>query len=243
MKIGIIIPDLHYPIHDKKYLKTLFALTKDVNPDYLIYLGDCFDAYGISQFARRDGIDMEIGVWQTHKEILGFKEVIYDPLKAMCKKGTEIYWTGGNHDEQRTREAIEQFPDRKQLLDLQTNFPDAKICQYNESIKIGKVFFTHGVYTNDAHAKKHTIAFEGNVVYGHTHTAQEYIKSTHGNNGTHGGFSMGCGCNNNPEYMKNRPNSWVQMIGVIYFHDDGNFNLYKIFINKGKAIFNNKLYK
>ena len=243
MKRGIIIPDLHYPVHDKKYLKTLFAITKDVKPDYLIYLGDCFDAYGISKYAKQDGLDIEEGVWETHKEILGFKKEIYNPMKKLAKRGAQIKWTGGNHDEQRTREAILDLPSRAELLDLHKFFPDAEICQYNEAIKIGKLYFTHGIYTNDAHAKKHTIAFEGNVCYAHVHTAQEYIKQTYGDGSAHGGFAMGCGCNKNPDYMKNKPNSWVHIIGLVEFQDNGDYNLYKIFINKGKAILNGKLYK
>lgn len=243
MKKGIIIPDLHYPVHDKKYLKTLFAITEDVKPDYLIYLGDCFDAYGISRHAKQDGLDIEEGVWETYKEILGFKKDIYEPMKKLAKKGVQIKWTGGNHDEQRTREAIEALPSRAELLDLKLHFPDADICQYNESIRIGKVQFTHGIYTNDAHAKKSTLNFEDNIVYGHTHTSQEYTKVTMGEHDVHAGISMGCGCNKNPDYMKNKPNSWVHMIGVIYFWPNGNFNLYKVIVLGGKAIFNDKFYK
>jgi len=242
MKTGIIIPDLHYPYHDKKYLKVLKALVKDIDPNYLIYLGDCFDAYGISQFAKKDGVDKEDGVYMTHKEMKGFQKDIYDPIKALAKKA-DIYWTGGNHDEQRTREAVLENPDRAPLIDMNMMFPDANICEYNKSIKIGKAVFTHGVYTNDAHAKKTTINFEDNVIYGHTHDSQEYTKVTMGDNDVHAGISMGCGCNKNPDYMKNRPNSWVHLIGVIYFQPNGNFNLYKVLVFDGKAIFNNKLYK
>ena len=43
--------------------------------------------------------------------------------------------------------------------------------------------------------------------------------------------------------MKNKPNSWVHIIGLVEFQDNGDYNLYKIFINKGKAILNGKLYK
>ena len=177
----------------------------------------------------------------THKEMVGFKKDIYDPMKELAPKA-KIKWTGGNHDEQRTREAIEENPDRAHLISIPKMFPDADLCEYNQHIKIGKVYFTHGVYVNDAHAKKTTTNFEDNVIYGHTHDSQEYTKITLGND-VHAGVSMGCGCNVNPDYMKNRPNSWVHIVGVIYWLPNGNYNLYKIMVFNGQAIFNGKLYK
>jgi len=167
IKVGVIIPDLHYPYNNKQYTKLLKKLVNDLKPNHLIYLGDCFDGYGISKYAKKDGLDEEQGVYDTHKEIIGFKEDIYDPLRELSHKNVEIHWAGGNHDLARTEEMIEKMPERAGLLDVRKLFPDANICSYNDFIHIGNAHFTHGIYHNDAHAKKHVTACEGNIFYGH----------------------------------------------------------------------------
>ena len=242
VKIGVAFGDLHVPYHNETFVRLLKELVGDLKPDYLIYGGDMFDAYGISRFAKKDGYDEEQGVYDTHKEMIQFRDEIHKPLKKLCKKNADVLWLGGNHDEQRTRESIIKIPDRERMLSISQMFPDVKLTEYNKLDNIGKANFTHGIYVNDAHAKKHVIACTSNIFYFHTHTTQEYTKTSLLGK-TFSGKGLGCGCDMNPEYMKNLPNSWIQTISVFYFFPDGSYNDYTIKVIKGKFYFNGKLYK
>lgn len=247
MKTVLILPDIHYPLHDKKCLKIVEQVAKDLKPEHIVYLGDCFNADGISKYTHKK---MERGIYETAREIEGFKKDIHLPLSVHTKK---VLWCGGNHDTQRISDLFAKLEERgeepeliehyKDVLSLDKRFPDIDICGYNEFHKIGKLYFTHGIYHNDAHAKKHALAYGKSVVYGHLHTFQSYTTTTMGSNQPHKATCVGCLCNKQMEYLKNRPTGWTHGFAVAYFHDNGDFNLYPVEIIKGKCVFNGKLYK
>lgn len=243
----LILPDIHCPYEDKKAVKVALKIARDLKPDILTYIGDCIDAEGISKYTVKTA---GRGVGEVIREIKYFRENIYDPFKKACKP-ERILWCGGNHDYQRIYDLIakmrakgeEDMADMfKEKLDLQKNFPDAEIVPWNESHKIGHLYLTHGTYHNDAHAKKHVTAYEDNVVYGHLHSIQTYTKVTKGSKQAHKATCLGCLCNTNPEYLKNKPNSWIHAVGIAYFFPNGNFNLYTIEIINGRCIWNGKIY-
>jgi predicted phosphodiesterase len=246
MYTALILPDIHYPYHDKQCLKIVEQVAKDLSPEYLVYLGDNFNADGISKYTHKE---MERGIYETADEIDGFKKDIHEPLSQYANR---ILWCGGNHDTQRISDLLQKLREKgeeprlikhyEDTLSLKSRFPDVKICEYNESHKIGKLHLTHGVYHNDAHAKKHAMAFGASVVYGHLHTFQSYTTTSRGTGQSHKATCIGCLCDLNPGYMKNRPSGWAHGFAVAYFQDNGNFNLYPIEIIKGQCIFNGKLY-
>lgn len=242
MEKALIIPDIHAPLEHKPTIKIAIKLARDLKPDYIVYLGDCFDATGISRW-RDKRVTEEDGVWATGQEIEYFKKNIYDPLKKASGKRVKILWCGGNHDEERTRLAIADTPDRKKILDIRKIFPDAKICEYGEYHKIGKLVFTHGDYHNDAHAKKHVLTYGSSVCYGHTHNIQSYTMIAKADKNPHKAQSMGCACNKNPEYIRSKSNAWQHALGVAYFQPNGNYNLYTVEVIRGEAMFNGKTYK
>jgi len=241
---ALIVPDLHCKDEHKPTVKIAMQLAEEFKPGYLVYLGDCFDATGISRFRDRRMTE-EDGVYCTADEINYFKKFIYDPLKEACKKKgkyPKILWCGGNHDEFRIREAIAHTPDRAKLLNIHKIFPDADICEYGDSHKIGKLYFTHGDYHNDAHAKKHVLIYGRSICYAHNHSIQSYTYISKGDRQPHKAQSMGCACNKNPDYIRNKNNAWQHALGFCYFRSTGEFNLYTIEIINNKAVFNGKLY-
>ena len=47
-----------------------------------------------------------------------------------------------------------------------------------ETHKVGKATFTHGLYTNQYHAKKMVDAWGESIVYGHTHDMMAILART-----------------------------------------------------------------
>jgi len=238
---ALVIPDIHYPFHDPKTVGIAIQLAKDIKPDKIILLGDCFDAKNLSKKFKDPNLTMEQGVYLTRKEMLGFREEVFLPL---WKAGgeCEVLWCGGNHDLTRTEEAIRDEPDRGELIDTRKMFPEAKICSYGEYHKVGKLLFTHGDYCNDAHAKKHVLMYGSPVIYGHTHTFQTYTSIAKSDSKPHMAISLGCACKKDPEYIKNKANAWVHAVGVCYFFKSGEFNFYPVQVINGRTIFNGIIY-
>jgi predicted phosphodiesterase len=238
LETAIVIPDLHVPYHSREVVNIAINLIKDTNPDHVILLGDCFDA---EYLGRWTASGVEEGIYKTIEEIDMFTKEVYEPIKKVAKKA-KLYWTGGNHDMQRIKEVIEELPDRAKQLNLKKMFPDIKMTEYNEWVKIGKMYFTHGVYTNSHHSKKTADMWQSNVMYGHVHDVQQYTKQTLVDKQPIISISLGSACSRNPGYMKNRPNNWVHALGIVYFQKCGQFTAYTPIIVDGKMVFNGKLY-
>lgn len=238
LETAIVIPDLHVPYHSKGVVEIAVQLIKDTKPDHIVLLGDCFDAEFLGRWTTST---VEQGIYRTLEEIEVFKREVYEPIRKAAKKA-QIYWTGGNHDMQRLKDVIEEMPDRAKQLDLQRMFPDVKMTEYNEWVKIGKMYFTHGVYTNIHHSKKTADMWQSNVMYGHVHDVQQYTKQTLVDKQPHITIALGSACSRNPAYMKNRPNNWVHALGVVYFQKGGHFTAYTPIIVEGKTVFNGKIY-
>lgn len=247
MKSALILPDIHYPHHDKKCIDIITQVAQSLKPDYLVYLGDGINADGISKYTHKK---MEKGIIEASKEIEGFVSEIHTQLSPHIKE--QIFYTGGNHCFQRIEDLLNKLEEKDEepevikfyedLLSFKKRMPEVKFCKWNEAIKIGKLYFTHGTYHNDAHAKKHALAFGASVVYGHLHSVTAYTATSRSSGQSNRATSLGCLCNLNPTYLKNRPTGWSQGFGVVYFHDNGDFNLYPVDIIKGKCIFNGVLY-
>lgn len=239
IEVALVIPDLHVPYQNKGVVNIAKQLAKDLLPDHLIYIGDCFDAEQLGRWTKKT---IEEGIYRTRWEIKKFKDEVYDPLRIACPQAT-VYWTGGNHDMQRIKDVLIEMPERKELLDLEAMFPDCKMTEYNQFVKIGKLYFTHGEYHGSNHAKKHVTEWSENVMYGHTHTVQTYLASTKGENKRRKATSIGAACDLNPAYMKNKAHAWIHALTVVYFQKNGNYNSYVIEIMNNRCVFNNKLYK
>ena len=244
METALIIPDIHAPFEHKPTIKIAMKLGAYLKPNYLVYLGDCFNANGISRFRDKRQTE-EDGVYETAKEIVYFNKKIYQPLQEKCKRGKTkplVYWCGGNHDEVRTRESIANTPERSYILDIRSIFSDAMICAYGDYHKIGKLIFTHGDYCNEFHAKKHLTTYLSSVVYGHTHAIQSYSLTGKADRNPHKALSMGCACEKTVPYIKTKNSSWQHALGVCYFDAKGNYNLYVVEIINNSCMFNGRTF-
>ena len=116
-KRALVIPDQHYPIHDKKAINVVLKAIEIVKPTMFINLGDVGEWETVSawRWKRKKKppleyqlpfIDKEIK--KVNKEIDRFDEVLN---KVKCKKR---YILAGNHDEWLTYGFVAEYPYMKE---------------------------------------------------------------------------------------------------------------------------------
>ena len=226
IKRVVVLPDIHCPTEDKKSVKAVLQFIKDFKPHELIILGDFVDNYSISSHNKgKPGLVIGHDVKQEYDACNALLDTIQDVHKG------KIVYLEGNHEFRSVRRAQEN-PELKDILDIEKSLRlEERKIKYvlcytkGEVYKIGKAYFTHGLYTNDHHAKKHASNFGTNIFYGHTHDVQAFSLTQRGKDRTVVGQSLGCLCEEQG-YMQGRPSKWQQAFGVFYFFPNGFFTYY-----------------
>jgi predicted phosphodiesterase len=242
-KKAVLLPDIHYPDHDKKCMKAVISFVKDFRPDVLVFMGDQLTLDPVSFWNKgKPGLNEGLRLIDDYK---GFEEEILNPLIKPIPK-TEKVWIIGNHED-RARKFIQENPSVKGLIEpeefLNLKERGFKIVPYGELYELGKLYVMHGEFYNKYHAAKTVETFENSVMYAHTHNPQLYSKVVPRDTGRyHCAFCLGCLCNRSPEYKAGKANRWMHGFGVVYLRPDGYFDPYMVYINKGQFIFNDKLY-
>lgn len=236
VKTIISLFDIHYPYNMPLFWVMQFI--EDIQPDTIVLGGDQVDCEWISKFYRWS---FEEWLYSTQKEFLWFKTILED-IKRLSPK-TDIIRMDWNHED-RLRPILWWNKDRAVFLDYKAMYGRliSKYYRYNEFHKDGKLYRTHWIYHNDAHAKKHAMMVQKNVVYWHLHTRQTYCLASPVDEQAHISEAVSCLCNLNPEYMRNKPSGWLNWFLITYIRENGNFNNYHITITDWKFYFNNKMY-
>lgn len=228
--------DIHYWEHID--LKPVLQFIKDEQPNEIILGWDQLDLFTISKYYKWD---VEEWIYKARQEILEFKKFLKQLKKA--SPNSWIIWLDWNH-EYRIWEYVEEKPDRKHLLDYQEEYKDYidKFFRYNEYYNVGKLYYTHWIYHNDAHSKKMAMNVERNIRYWHLHSYQVYTKVTPIDTEAHTAKCIPCLSKINPDYMKGKPNARLNWFNIAYFDKDWYFNDYDIIITNWRFIFNWKTY-
>ena len=239
----LILSDIHYPHHDKPSMRAIEKFMPDFKPDILIYLGDQLDLGMIMDYWK--GHIGDIKEQSIISDYEGFDEMMRRHIK-LCGKPKVVFFEG-NHEERIPRLIQQQPLHRKSDIILEKFFKfkerGIEFIPFNKIYKVGKLYFLHGVYYNQYHAKKTVDAYKRSVIYGHAHDTQSYSDvSPFDVNDVHIAKSIGCLANCNPTYKKNAPNRWVHGFAVAYVMDNGNFNDYFVKITRGKFIYGGKQY-
>lgn len=163
----LIIPDQHFPFVNKKALTHLIDLASELRPTHIVNVGDTYDMYSFSRFAR----SMDI---MTPKQELtrGRKmaEKMWTDLQAAAPQAV-CFQVLGNHEERIYKrimdvaaeyESVVSEPIRKLL-----SFPGVRTLKSSKSeLVINDIVFVHGWSTSPGF---HVRYFGENVVHGHTH--------------------------------------------------------------------------
>ena len=238
---GIALFDIHHPLHDKACMNIVTEFAEDFKPDNIVYGGDQEQFDTISSFNTRKPKLTEGK--RLKREYKGFQTDILDRIENVLPKKCKKYYMIGNH-EYRVERLIEKFPQYEGFIEIANNLnlEDYTIIPFNDVFNIGDMHFAHGWYWNKYYAEKTLRVVQKMVFVGHVHTPQLHTAMSPVYTLPKQCVGVGCLCNMNPEYMENRPNTWVHQFLFWYMFDDGTFTYYTPTIINGRCIINGKVY-
>jgi predicted phosphodiesterase len=250
----IILPDIHYPLHDSLCWKVVLKFLEWFKPDEIVLLGDALEMECIDHWKHEKQNVRYFETKRLIKEYRGFISEILEPIEKLCPKAKKVYM-GGNHEDW-AYQMVDREPQLEGMIEPEITLELEKrgwqwipylVKQSGRLVpgfyKIGKLTLTHGQYTNIYHAAKMANNWDRSVCYGHTHDLQLYTKvHTEDPSDFHTAQSVGALCNLSPSYLWGRPNRWVHAFGVLYVRQDGLYNLYVPVIIDGKFVFCGQLF-
>lgn len=158
---------VHCPIHDADGLRWLVDQVGELQPQYLINLGDTFDAESLSSFAKVN----EFRLSEEYDAAGQFLAELHD----VSPKSHKI-WLMGNHEQRMLRPDSRHVAD---LIDYRKRIDEAKRWKHIEyryhpegTFCLGKMTFYHGFVCGRNSVKGESIKLgvpNGCTVSGHTH--------------------------------------------------------------------------
>ena len=238
---GLALWDYHYPEHDPACKKIVEEFLIDYQPDYLILGGDQLDMGCISIYNK--GRVKLLENKRLYKDYEGFQHDILDYFADHLPRDCKRVFITGNH-EYRIDRLLETDPHFIGLIELEhhLDLDGWEVVPFNGVYTLGSMNFIHGMYWNKFHARKTLEVFDDNVFYGHVHETQIYSKPTPINNEPKIAHSVGCLCNKNPDYMRDKPNRWVHEFLSFTVFGNGDFSPHINRIINGRVEINGKVY-
>ena len=215
---NLIISDTHAPKHNKKMIAAILEYAAEYRPNRIIHLGDVGEYESISHWMENKRLELE-GL------------TIQDDLDAACDLLKEIGSVApaaekvvllGNHD-MWVYDYVNAHPELRKTISVTKAYQAVgwTVIPWNELYRIGKLYLTHGLYTNKYHAYSTVHALSSSCLYGHTHDHQVFTESFL--DGEKMAMSGGCTCDMNPAYLKNRPKRWVNGFPTVDVIPTGDF--------------------
>jgi predicted phosphodiesterase len=241
MKKYLIVCDTHAPFEDKRVVDCELQYAASYKPDAIIHLGDVGHFESVSHWIKDKRGKLE-GL--RVKDDIDAAVNLLNKFKAAAPNA-ELIVTLGNHEDWMFQ-YLDTHPELKkhQELNIDCVYKNAgwKVIPLNKPYAIGKLLTGHGWFTSKYHAYQTVHAFSKSVMYGHTHDRQEITESFF--DGEKSGQSIGCSCDMNPDYLKNRPKRWVHGFSTVEV-DTVNGDFFPDFITnvKGRFSRNGILYK
>jgi hypothetical protein len=223
----------------------MLDFVKSYKPHVHIIGGDLLDADGISHWPSND-----LAPRSFIPEVIEARKFL-DTLTDSLPEKSDIIYIEGNHEDWIRQAMVAKMPEfffgldelgllpnLSSLLDLEKR--NISLIPVNEFLKIGKIYWTHGLYTGPGAPKKHLSLVKGNIYYFHTHDVLSHHEPSM--NGMIESASLGCLCRLDAPFLKGRPNNWVHAFGVFEIYRDGTYSFYCPKIFNGRFYFNGKKY-
>lgn len=219
----LFLSDIHIPYHNIEALTLALKYGKDRGVNTIYLNGDIMDCYQASDH-EKDPSKRSLA-YEIEQTVVFLKSV--KKFFPNCK----IYYKEGNHERRWKRFlrrcapqvlGIEEFelPILLKLGELGIEWI------VNETpVKMGKLNVIHGNEYKGGGAfpaKQYYDKASENIIGGDKHRTSEFIKRSIGNK-VEGGWSVGCLCELNPEYMPY--NNWNLGFAYIEMSQDGNFRI------------------
>ena len=219
MKKIVALFDIHVPDHIN--LNPVFEFIKDWKPTHIVIGGDAHSYPSVSAWDSDQSRNLDGGtIKQNHEEL---NKIVLEPVRKASSKAQIIYLEG-NHEYRLVR-ACASIPNLRNYAELKLNIPkDIKLYPMNIPYRANEnLVYVHGIYINKYHARATVEAYHTSVIYGHVHSFQSHttvspVDYSH----FYKGQSIGSLSHLNPDWMKNRPNAWVNGFSYTYV-ENGSF--------------------
>ena len=242
-KTVVVSADYHVPYVNVPSTKILLQVLEDINPEGFYLLGDFMDMEPISHWLKNRKKTLE-----NKRMIKDYEEgnKLLDEFDKRLSKKCDKRYFWGNHEQWYTQ-LIEDMPALEGLLNPtdELKLKERNYIIYeelNHIERIGRLCFTHGMYHNQNYVKAHLDKFQTNVIHADMHSPRFRCSESPARDIALVGYCLGCMCNLAPSYMRNRPNKWSHGFAVVYFYENGYFDVDLKRIVQGRCIFNGKLY-
>ena len=244
-KSYLVIADVHVPHYNKPAVRAILKLMDDVSFDGFIILGDYMDLDSISHWLLDNNKLLSLEGTRIMEDYVA-GNILLDEFDKRLPENCDKRFFFGNH-EARYYAFIQKYPmlegffhPTKELKLKERGYIVYEDLNHIE--KIGKLYFTHGIYHNKHFLHKHITEFKTNVLIGHLHTVRVRLENSPAKEKAIFGASVGCLTDLNPEYNKNRPNRTAHGFAIVHFYDNGHFDFDLKRILDGKFVYNGKLY-
>jgi hypothetical protein len=245
----VFIPDSHGEHIDLTARDAFLKDLKALDPDEVIWLGDHIDAGGTFSTHQRSYTNE---MTESYEDDTAACNLFLDLVSTAAPRASQKYLEG-NHEAHVERWAAREFASKKDADKMLAVFgPEAVlrlkargIAYYRRSehymglsipgtIKLGKVFATHGICASSNAAATHVKRFGANVVFGHIHRSQSVVQRTVTSD-AQGAWCPGTLAKLQPLYRHTAPTDWSHGYGVQFVASSGAFLHVNVPIFKGKS--------
>ncbi len=163
----LCIPDAHLPWIAVKKLYSILDIIEKEKPDVIMQLGDLFDFFSFSKFARSHDIctpEEEVG------EAREFAVKMWENINKLCPRARKIQLLG-NHEQRLFKRALERAPEIYSLVQQAGGelFKFKNVETINDTrceMEIEGVVYCHGYLTKLGDHARYLLK---PVVHGHSH--------------------------------------------------------------------------
>ncbi len=249
--IRVIIPDSHGQFIDRPAADAFLKDLEKLNPDEIICLGDHVDCSGIMSM---HGPGCRDDRQYKYKDDVGSTNKFLDAIQKRAPNA-RIDYIEGNHEFHAERWAAGMFDNTDDVDLLLEHFAPRKLLKLDQrgikyiyrlkfydglnipnTIKRGKICFTHGVTACKHAAATHVDKFGMSVCFGHIHRVQEF-KTRNVKSGAIGAWCPGTLAKLMPLYAHTNLTAWSHGYGLEYFSEvSGNFIHLNVPIVHGKSL-------
>lgn len=238
-------PDTHVPYEDPTALRIFMKFLSYYKPHVHIIGGDFLDCEPMSHWPAKD-----LKPRRLVPEALQGRKILGQIEEASPTVSSRFYLEG-NHEDWINQALVSKIPELadglgdlgidlslKAILDLDKF--GYTLLPINHFLKIGKMHYTHGLYTTKNHPQKHLDVLKASVIYGHLHDVLEANQTSL--SGRIEAKSSGCLCRLDAKFMKGKPISWAHAFTLIETFPNGDFSRVTPTIMDGKLSFGGKVW-
>ena len=230
----ITLPDIHNPYEIN--LKPILNFCSDWGANVIQFLGDTTGAESCNHWKMKKGYKRDVET--VAEDYDNLRDNVIEPFWKTGGRTTKLVYHIGNHEDWFYQTMLSDIKS-KGKYGIEDNIDIRKynmeVIPLNTPINFGHLYYTHGIYAGKYHAAQTVNYYRKCIIYGHTHDIQEHmIHSPIDEQEKIFAKSIGCLCNKNPDFLKNKPNKWVNAFHIAYIRNDGTFNEYTIVITNGQ---------